>query len=164
MVAGRRRPAREFARYNWPGRISTRAVVWLFIFGAGALALGAKLASQGPTCGNVQMRPGDRCRINGSTASYGDMSSSPAPWIFVIIALVLFGYAIARLIRRRPPTPQEVKDFNTAAAAARRHLITKHHQLAAQKIASAEDLPGRLARFDQDVAAERERAGPRKTR
>jgi hypothetical protein len=159
------RPPREFPRYDWPGYVSTRRVVGAFVVAAVVVAFGVIMCTRPATCGSVEMRPGDLCSINGGTgASYSDISSSPVrqPAIYALIALAIIGYAIVRLIRRRPPTAEEINKFQAAVVSMRRGLVIDHNLRAAQGRATPETLSARLARFEHDVEKERERAGPRK--
>jgi len=112
------------------------------------LAVGSFLSNQPATCGGQELRPGDRC-VNldtGGSASASDVANAPVTqlWIYVVIAATLAIVAIVKLVRRRPPTAEEVAAFEASAAAAR------------QGVAGWPDL---LTDLDREVEAERCKAG-----
>ena len=160
-----KRPPRIFGPYRWPGYTPTGTILLLLGAAAAVVLVGLVLSSLPVTCGGQQMRPGDQCvdYTNGGSASYRDVETAPITqlWIYLLIAAALVIAAIGKLIRRRPPTTEEVAAFETEVAAIReRFVIVAYHPAYRRAIADPQEwLKETLAQFEQDVEDERRRAG-----
>ena len=172
-----RRPKkyRLFGPYAWPGYTPTSSLV-LWVVAAGAvIVIGLLIINQPATCGGVQIRSGDRCvnLDNGGSSSYTDVASAPIRqgWFYLVIAAALVIPAIVKLIRRRPPTAEEVADFESQVAARRQRLanLAANSRVREQlqqplNLADAPTFRAMLAQFDQEVEQERRRGWHGSTR
>lgn len=163
-----RRPKkyRLFGPYAWPGYTPTSSLVLRVVAAGAVIVIGLLIINRPATCGGEQIRPGDRCvnLQNGGSSSYEDVASAPITqfWFYLVIAAAFVISAIVKLIRRRPPTAEEVADFESQVAAGRERLVNlaDNSRVREQLLnLSDADLRAMLARFDQEVEQERRRAG-----